>query len=63
MQLLLITSNPNSLSHGTFFCCFKSHLEIQITGKKAKTFPCVHSSKAQAQFLDLSVLFHEDTPS
>lgn len=63
MQLLLITSNPISLSHGSFSCCFESHLEIQITGKRAKAFPCVHGSKAQAQFLGLSVLFHKDTPS
>lgn len=63
MQLLLITSNLISLSNGSFSCCFKSHLEIQITGKRAKAFPYVHISKAQAELLGLSVLFHEDTPS
>lgn len=63
MQLLLITSNPTSLSHGSFSCCFKSHLEIQITGKKAKAFTYIHGTKAHAQFLVLSVLSHRDTPS
>lgn len=63
MRLLLITSNPTSLSHGSFSCYFKSHLEIQITGKRAKAFPCVHNTKAHTQLLGLSVLFHRDTPS